>query len=165
MHTPYAHMCDRCWLHTTYISRNSGVDHHTLEAPCLVWNMCVWYEEAVVKQWHLICLYICSLFQATHKSLCQKGLIVDRSTLLHCCYNKDLHDWFYLFLHVLILESLWLMPLSFYQPLAPLFLWLMCSSLLWLRAAPYCTLLHTVTYCCSDAIVLVTPIVHVTLLF
>ena len=40
--------------------------------------------------------------------------------------------------------------------------WLMRSSLLWLRAAPYCTLLRTVTYCCSDAIVLVTPIVRVT---
>ena len=46
-----------------------------------------------------------------------------------------------------------------------LFSWLMRSSLLWLRAAPYCTLLRTVTYCCSDAIVLVTPIVRVTLLF
>ena len=55
--------------------------------------------------------------------------------------------------------------LSFYWPLAPLSYWLMCSSLLWLRAAPYCTLLCTVTYCCSDAIVLVTPIVRVTLLF
>ena len=81
------------------------------------------------------------------------------------CYNKDLHDWFYLFLRVLILESLWLTPLSFYRPLAPLFSWLMRSSLLWLRAAPYCTLLHTVTYCCSDAIVLVTSIVDITLLF
>ena len=28
-----------------------------------------------------------------------------------------------------------------------------------------CALLCTVTYCCSDTIVLVTPIVHVTLLF
>ena len=55
--------------------------------------------------------------------------------------------------------------LSFYRPLAPLSCWLMRSSLLWLRAAPYCTLLRTVTYCCSDAIVLVTPIVRVTLLF
>ena len=55
--------------------------------------------------------------------------------------------------------------LSFYRLLAPLSCWLVCSSLLWLRAAPYCTLLRTVTYCCSDAIVLVTPIVRVTLLF
>ena len=29
--------------------------------------------------------------------------------------------------------------------------WLMRSSLLWLRAAPYCTLLRTVTYCSCDA--------------
>ena len=43
--------------------------------------------------------------------------------------------------------------------------WLMRSSLLWLRAAPYCTLLCTVTYCCSDAIVLVMPIVRITSLF
>ena len=28
-----------------------------------------------------------------------------------------------------------------------------------------CALLFTVTYCCSDTIVLVTPIVHITLLF
>ena len=41
--------------------------------------------------------------------------------------------------------------LSFYQPLAPLSCWLMRSLLLWLRAAPYCTLLRTVTYCSSDA--------------
>ena len=55
--------------------------------------------------------------------------------------------------------------LSFYWPLAPLSYWLMCSSLLWLRAAPYCTLLCTVTYCCSDAIVAVTLLFLWRLLF
>ena len=84
--------------------------------------------------------------------------------ILSGCYDKDLHDWFYLFLctdtGVIATHAL-----SFYQPLAPLSCWLMCSSLLWLRAAPYCTLLRTVTYCCSDTIVLVTPIVCITLLF
>ena len=58
----------------------------------------------------------------------------------HSCYDKDLHGWFYLFLCVLILESLWLTPSSFYWPLASLFLWLMHSSLLWLRAVQYCAL-------------------------
>ena len=38
------------------------------------------------------------------------------------CYDKDLHDWFLFISRVLILESLWLTPLSFYRPLAPLFL-------------------------------------------
>ena len=69
---------------------------------------------------------------------------------------------FYLFLCVLILESLQLMPLSFYQPLAPLFL-LTHTQLTIVTQS--CALLFTVTYCCSDTIVLVTPIVCVTLLF
>ena len=83
-------------------------------------------------------------------------------SMAHSCYDKDLHDWF-LFISVYwywshsdsrLYLSTGLWPHCSY--------WLMRSSLLWLRAAPYCTLLRTVTYCCSDAIVLVTPIVRVT---
>ena len=81
------------------------------------------------------------------------------------CYDKDLHDWFLFIITCTDTGVIATHALSFYRPLAPLFCWLMRSSLLWLRAAPYCTLLRTVTYCCSDAIVLVTPIVRTTLLF
>ena len=52
--------------------------------------------------------------------------------------------------------------LSFYQPLAP-FVLLTHAQLAIVTQS--CALLRTVTYCCSDSIVLVTPIVCVTLLF
>ena len=54
------------------------------------------------------------------------------------------------------------MPLSFYQPLAPLFL---LTHVQLTVVTQSCVLLFTVTYCCSDTIVLVMPIVRITLLF
>ena len=83
------------------------------------------------------------------------GLIPWLTLFVYVCYDKDLHDRFlFILLGVLILESQWL-TLYLSTGLWPyLSWWLMRSSLLWLRAAPHCTSLHTVTYCCSDAIVL-----------
>ena len=54
------------------------------------------------------------------------------------------------------------MPSSFYQPRAPLFS-LTHAQLTVVTQS--CALLFTVTYCCSDFIVLVTSIVDITLLF
>ena len=82
------------------------------------------------------------------------------------CYDKDLQTDFYLFNSVYWYWSHNDSHFIFLPASGPICsCWLMRSSLLWLRAAPYCTLLHTVTYCCSDAIVLVMPIVRITLLF
>ena len=108
---------------------------------------------------------LCFRYSVRVLGLWQYGwYVVTKAWEISQCYDKDLHNWFYLFLctdtGVIATHAL-----SFYRPLAPLSCWLMHSSLLWLRAAPYCTLLRTVTYCCSDAIVLVMLIVRVTLLF
>ena len=54
------------------------------------------------------------------------------------------------------------MPSLFYWPLAPLFL---LTHVQLAVVTQSCAVLGTVTYCCSDDIVLVMSIVHVTLLF
>ena len=66
------------------------------------------------------------------------------------CYDKDLHDWFYLFLLVLILESLWL-TLFISTGLMPHCSWYMTypDLLLWLRAGISllcCSLWYSMTH-------------------